>query len=53
LSLKEAFRKIPTGSQVYIDASKVHFMDHDIKLLINEFMSAAKERDIDVDFKQK
>jgi hypothetical protein len=38
---------------VYIDASKVHFMDHDVKLLINEFMSAAKERGIDVDFKQK
>ena len=53
MSLKETFRKIPTGSEVYIDASKVHFMDHDIKLLITEFMSTAKERGIDVDFKQK
>lgn len=53
LSLKEAFRKIPQGSVVYIDASKVHFLDHDIKLLISEFMSTAKERGIDVDFKQK
>jgi MFS superfamily sulfate permease-like transporter len=53
LSLKEAFRKIPTGSEVFIDASKVHFMDHDIKLLISEFMSTAKDRGIIVDFKQK
>lgn len=53
LSLKEEFRKIPEGSEVYIDASKVHFMDHDIKLLISEFMSTAKERGIDVNFKQK
>lgn len=53
LSLKEEFRKIPKGSEVYIDASKIHFMDHDIKLLISEFMSTATERGIDVDFKQK
>lgn len=53
LALKETFRKIPQGSEVYIDASKVHFIDHDIKLLISEFMSTAKERGIEVDFKQK
>jgi MFS superfamily sulfate permease-like transporter len=53
LSLKEEFRKIPKGSEVFIDASKVRFMDHDIKLLINEFMSTAKERGIEVEFKQK
>jgi hypothetical protein len=53
LSLKEVFRKIPKGSEVFIDASKVHFIDHDIKLLISEFMSTAQERGIDVDFKQK
>jgi MFS superfamily sulfate permease-like transporter len=53
MSLKETLRKIPTGSEVYIDTTKVHFMDHDINLLIQEFMSTAQERGIEVDLKKK
>lgn len=53
MSLKETLRKIPAGSEVYIDATKVHFMDHDINLLIQEFISTAKERGIEVDLKKK
>ena len=53
MSLKETLRKIPAGSEVFIDATKVHFMDHDINLLIQEFISTAKERGIEVDLKKK
>lgn len=53
MSLKEALRKIPNGSEVYIDVSKVHFMDHDIALLIQEFIATAPERGIEADLKKK
>lgn len=53
MSLKETLRKIPTGSEVYIDTTKVHFMDHDIHLLIQEFVETAQERGIEIDFKKK
>jgi MFS superfamily sulfate permease-like transporter len=53
MSLKEALRKIPAGSEVYIDISKVHFIDHDINLLIQEFIATAHERGIEADLKQK
>lgn len=53
MQLKETLRKIPVGSEVYIDTTKVHFMDHDINLLIQEFISTAQERGIEVDLKKK
>ena len=53
MALKEALRKIPAGSEVYIDLSKVHFMDHDIKQLIDEFIATAHERGIEADLKKK
>ena len=53
MQLKEALRKIPEGAEVYIDTTKVHFMDHDINLLIQEFISTAQERGIEVDLKKK
>jgi MFS superfamily sulfate permease-like transporter len=53
MSLKETLRKIPTGSEVYIDTTKVHFMDHDIKQLLDEFIATAHERGIEVDLKKK
>lgn len=53
MSLKETLRKIPAGAEVYIDTTKVHFMDHDINLLIQEFISTAQERGIEVDLKKK
>jgi MFS superfamily sulfate permease-like transporter len=53
MSLKEALRKIPAGSEVFIDISKVHFMDHDINLLIQEFIATAHERGIEADLKKK
>ncbi len=53
MALKEALRKIPAGSEVFIDISKVHFMDHDINLLIQEFIATAHERGIEADLKKK
>lgn len=53
MQLKETLRKIPEGAEVYIDTTKVHFMDHDINLLIQEFISTAQERGIEVDLKKK
>jgi MFS superfamily sulfate permease-like transporter len=53
MSLKEALRKIPSGSDVYIDMSKVHFMDHDIKQLIDEFIATSHERGIEAELKKK
>jgi len=53
LALKEALRKIQNGKMVYLDASKVHFMDHDINLLIEEFIITAPNRGIQVDYKKK
>lgn len=53
MGLKEALRKIPAGSEVFIDISKVHFMDHDINLLIQEFIATAHERGIEADLKKK
>jgi MFS superfamily sulfate permease-like transporter len=53
MELKEALRKIPSGSEVYIDMSKVHFVDHDIRQLIDEFIATAHERGIDADLKKK
>jgi len=53
MALKEALRKIPEDSEVFIDISKVHFMDHDIHLLIQEFISTAADRGIEADLKKK
>jgi MFS superfamily sulfate permease-like transporter len=53
MALKEALRTIPPGTEVYIDVSKVHFMDHDIKQLIEEFIASAHERGIEADIKKK
>jgi len=53
MALKEALRKIPAESEVFIDISKVHFMDHDINLLIQEFIATAHERGIEADLKKK
>jgi hypothetical protein len=38
---------------VYIDASKAHFIDHDIKLMLQEFSESAQERGISVDYKKR
>ncbi len=53
MTLKETLRKIPAGSEVFIDISKVHFMDHDIKLILDEFIATASERGIEADLKMK
>lgn len=53
MALKETFRKIPSGSDVYIDTTKVHFIDHDIQLLIQEFINTAHERGIEAEIKKK
>lgn len=53
MALKETLRQIPAGSEVFIDTSKAHFMDHDIHLLIQEFISTAPERGIEADIKKK
>jgi MFS superfamily sulfate permease-like transporter len=53
MAVQEALRKIPEGSEVYIDISKVHFIDHDVNQLINDFISTAHARGIEVDVKKK
>jgi MFS superfamily sulfate permease-like transporter len=53
MAIKEALRKIPTGSEVYIDTSKVHFIDHDIKLMLQQFSESAQKRGISIDYKKK
>ncbi len=53
MALKEALRTIPAGSEVFIDTSKVHFMDHDINQLLEEFIASAHERGIEADLKKK
>ncbi|MEY4987596.1 MAG: Carbonate dehydratase [Bacteroidota bacterium] len=53
MAIQEALRKIPEGSEVYIDISKVHFIDHDVNELINDFLSTAKARGIEADLKKK
>ncbi len=53
MSLKETLRQIPAGSEVFIDTSKAHFMDHDIHLLIQEFISTAQDRGIEADIKKR
>lgn len=53
MALKEALRTIPSGSEVFIDTSKVHFMDHDINQLLEEFMASAHDRGIEADLKKK
>jgi MFS superfamily sulfate permease-like transporter len=53
MAIKEALRKINKGSDVYIDISKVHFMDHDINLLLQEFIATAHERGIEAELKKR
>jgi anti-anti-sigma regulatory factor len=53
MAIKEALRKIPKGSDVYIDISKVHFIDHDINQLLQEFITTANERGIEAELKKK
>lgn len=51
-TLKETLRKINKGSNVYIDTSKAFFIDHDIQILINEFILSCPEKGIQIDFKK-
>jgi MFS superfamily sulfate permease-like transporter len=53
MAIKEALRKIPRGTDVYIDISKVHFIDHDINQLLQEFITTANERGIEAELKKK
>lgn len=53
MELKEVLRTIPSGSEVFIDVSKVHFMDYDINLLLDEFIVGAPARGIETDLKKR
>lgn len=53
MELKEVLRTIPSGSEVFIDVSKVHFMDYDINLLLDEFIAGAPARGIETDLKKR
>ena len=38
--------KVPHGAEVYIDASKTRFIEHDVLEIINDFKDSAKYKDI-------
>lgn len=44
------FEEIPEGSQVLIDAKRAEFIDHDIEEVLNDFMSTAEDRNIQLTY---
>ncbi|MBS1561533.1 MAG: SulP family inorganic anion transporter [Bacteroidetes bacterium] len=49
--LKQHLRSIPDRSDVIIDGTKIHFIDHDIYEMIGEFASGAPYRGITVEYR--
>jgi carbonic anhydrase len=43
--------KLRSGDQMYIDGSKANFIDHDIFLLLEEFVEEAPRKGIEVTLK--
>ncbi len=52
MSIKTILQKIPDDSLVFIDAKHASFIDHDIQLLINEFIETAPLKNIEIDYKK-
>lgn len=50
--VKQILLGLEEGDAVYIDATKAHFIDHDIYNLLYEFKASAFQRNIEVDFKK-
>ena len=50
-TLRNAFHKIPSNSQVVIDGSQSHFVDNDIKDTIEDFIEASRGKSIQVELK--
>ncbi|NVJ86198.1 MAG: SulP family inorganic anion transporter [Algoriphagus sp.] len=47
--LRKALETIPEGSEVIINATKAQFIDHDIQEVLNDFINAAPEKNIEVE----
>lgn len=49
--LKTELAHLQPGDEVYIDASRAHFIDYDIRTMLREFRDVAPTRNITVDFR--
>jgi MFS superfamily sulfate permease-like transporter len=49
--IKEILMNLNDGDEIMIDGTKATFIDHDIYSILDEFKKGAKDRNIDVDFK--
>lgn len=52
MSIKSALQKIPNDSTVFIDAKNAQFIDHDIQLILKEFIETAPDKNIEIDLKK-
>ncbi|MEY2792405.1 MAG: Carbonate dehydratase [Bacteroidota bacterium] len=52
MSIKNTLQNIPPNSLVFIDAHHAQFIDHDIQLLLKEFMETAPSKNIEIDYKK-
>ncbi|RVU25812.1 SulP family inorganic anion transporter [Sandaracinomonas limnophila] len=52
MTLKTILQKIPENSLVFIDAKQAHFMDHDIQLMLKEYMETANLKNIEIDYQK-
>ncbi|HEY5823491.1 MAG TPA: SulP family inorganic anion transporter, partial [Cyclobacteriaceae bacterium] len=50
-TLRDVFIKIPSNSTITIDGSQSHFIDHDVKETIGDFIETSKARNIEVHLK--
>jgi MFS superfamily sulfate permease-like transporter len=51
LTVKNILQNIPENSVVFIDARQSHFIDHDIQLLLKEFIDSGPSKNIEIDYK--
>ncbi|MEY4383359.1 MAG: Carbonate dehydratase [Bacteroidota bacterium] len=52
MSIKNTLQNIPPNSMLFIDATHAHFIDHDIQLMLNDFIESAAIKNIEIDFKK-
>lgn len=46
--LKDVLREIPDNSKLILDVNNAHYIDHDIKELLNSFFESAESRNIEI-----
>ena len=49
--VKNTLQKIPENSLVFIDAKQAQFIDHDIQILLKQFIETAHLKNIEIDYK--